>query len=51
MMQELIENSQSESVYGITNVEHVKHMFDELALTPIDKNFIDKSILEKIEAL
>lgn len=51
MMQELIDNSQADPVYGITNVAHVEHMFDELGLTKISKENIDKKVLEKIEEL
>lgn len=51
MMQELIDNSQADPVYGITNVAHVEHMFDELGLIKIWKENIDKKVLEKIEEL
>ena len=51
MMQELIDNSQADPVYGITNVAHVEHMFDELGLIKIWKENIDKQVLAKIEEL
>ena len=51
MMQELIDNSQKDPVYGITNVAHVEHMFDELWLVKIAKETIDLKVLEKIEEL
>ncbi len=51
MMQELIDNSQADPVYGITNVAHVEHMFDELGLMKVLKENIDKKVLEKIEEL
>lgn len=51
MMQELIDNSQADPVYGITNVAHVEHMFDELGLIKISKENIDKKVLAKIEEL
>lgn len=51
MMQELIDNSQADPVYGITNVAHVEHMFDELGLMKVLKENIDTKVLEKIEEL
>lgn len=51
MMQELIDNSQKDPVYGITNVAHVEHMFNELWLVKIAKEIIDLKVLEKIEEL
>ena len=51
MMQELIDNSQADPVYGITNVAHVEHMFDELGLMKVLKENIDTKVLAKIEEL
>lgn len=51
MMQELIDNSQKDPVYGITNVAHVEHMFDELWLMKISKENIHQEVLQKIEEL
>mgnify|MGYP006999671583 CR=1 FL=1 len=43
MMQELLENSKNIPVYGITNVPHVVHMFDELGLNFVKKNDINST--------
>lgn len=51
MMKDLIENSKQDPVYGITNVSHVEHMFQELDLIYVAVKDISGDVFEKIEEL